>query len=186
MGYLDLDKRQAGTGATDKPRSGMNWPEPHHGMVSEYQQSGIPFAVTHSVGSESNARMVTINLPYVSQWVAIRVVSSAVATTASAATKVKIGFGDASSTKGVQGENYVDEDFVNAVGVMRLKTKQIKVWVHADINDCVISVLAGLTNVRDFPSMDAANIVGITQESAVSASASVYGTPAIITEVDAS
>ena len=156
---------------------GMQAPGPHHGMVSEYQQSGIPFCIYHAVGSETNARLVTITLPYVSRWIGMRVTQTA--------DTCQIGFGNYSSSKGVQGENYILPSLVNVMGRMEIKCKKIYVYVPANIDDCVIQIVAGLTSIRDFPDLDVADLTGITQEAAVASTTTQYGTAAIILEEDA-
>lgn len=168
MSYRDLDKRQAGTGATDKPRAGMNWPRPHHGMVSEYQQSGIPFVYYKSVSTIGSDQVVTLTLPYVSRWIKL--------TLGGTMTGVKVGFADIASA-GIQGDNYITGATMNAITVpLELKCKVIKIFIPNASDDVIIELVAGLTNVRDFPAIESeADIPGISTAAAVSGvSSAIY------------
>lgn len=162
--YQDVDKRSANTDNQGRPRAGSHWPAPHHGMVSEYQQSGIPFVLTEAVGDQSGNKVAVINFPYVTRWVFLRLSSSADATLAN----VDVGFGDYSSSLGVQGDNFVHASVINAVVVpLELKCKKIKIFVPNAMNDLVIKVVAGLTSVPVFPDLDEVNLQGITTGAAI-------------------
>ena len=161
MSYYDRDKTGGNAG-------GMHWPAPHHGLVSEYQQSGTPFVFYKSQSDPEENSIITITLPYVSRWIKISVVS--------AGNTCKVGFGDFSASKGVQGTNYVMANVLTAITTpLELKCKVIKIYVP-DGQAPVINLIAGLTNVRDFPSLDEENLSGITTSTAVSAAgqAAIY------------
>ena len=175
--YFNVDR----TAAKRDASGGLHYAEPHHGMVSEYQQSGFPFAFSKSIGGLSGDQLVTIKLPYVSRWVKIYLGGTV--------TGVKVGFADHTTTKGIQGDNYVtgaacNNLFVNAC---ELKCKVIMIHIPDAVNDLVINVLAGLTNIRQFPNIHGvkgegdnhADIVGVNQEAAVASSSTTHGFDAI-------
>lgn len=154
MSYYDIDK----TGNA----GGSQWPAPHHGMVSEYQQSGIPFVYYKSVGDLSGDKIVTLTLPYVSRWIYL--------TIGGTLTNVRVGFADVSSTAGIQEDNYILPATLNAITVpLEIKCKKILIFVPDAITDLTISLLAGLTSVRDFPDIHReADLSGISTAAAVS------------------
>lgn len=161
MSYYDIDR--AGNAG------GTQWPEPHHGMVSEYQQSGIPFVFFKSQSDPTENSIITITLPYVSRWIKLSVVS--------AGNTCRVGFGDFSSTKGVQGDNYIMANVLTAITTpLEIKCKVIKIFVPNG-QAPVINLVAGLTNVRQFPDIEReADLSGITTSAAVSAAgqAAIY------------
>lgn len=161
---------------------GLHYAEPHHGMVSEYQQSGFPFVFYKAAGALSGDKLVTLTLPYVSRWVRIKLTSVSDASV----TAVRVGFGDYTTTKGIQGANYITADAINAITApLELKCKKILIFVPNAMNDLVIEVIAGLTGIRQFPNIHGPenagqdNIVGVNQESAISASSTTHGFEAI-------
>jgi hypothetical protein len=154
-------------------------------MVSEYQQSGIPFVLTEAVGGQTGNKVAVINFPFVTRWVFLRFSSS----TDAALAGVNVGFGDYTSSLGVQGDNYVHASIINAIVVpMELKCQKIKIYVPNAMNDLIIKVVAGLTSVPAFPDLDEANLQGITTGAAIAGTKSnglrtlpatvVYETPA--------
>ena len=141
---------------------GLQAPRAHHGMVSEYQQSGVPFVFYKTLSDPGEHSIITLTLPFVTRWIKLSVVSSG--------NTCRVGFGDYSSSKGVQGANYILANVLTAItSPLELKCKVIKIYVPNG-QAPTINLIAGLTNVRDFPGLDDEDIVGITQESAVTAS----------------
>jgi len=172
MSYFDRDKTSGNQG-------GSQWPEPHHGMVSEYQQSGFPFAYYKSVSDLTGDKLITLTLPYVSRWVKMYLGGTL--------TGVKVGFADYTTTKGIQGDNYVTGAASNLLfnTSIEMKVKVILIHVPDAINDLEINLLAGLTNIRNFPNIHLpkgsapADIIGVNQEASVTQSANVPGFDAI-------
>jgi len=152
---------------------GIDTPYPDHNMASEYISSGVPFVFYKSVGTVSADSVITITLPYVSRWIKLSVVSSA--------GTCRVGFGDVSGSKGVQGANYITAPVMTAITTpLELKCKIIKIFVPSGQNDCVINLVAGLTNVRTFPPVEITeDLTGITQEAAVTGTATVAAQAAI-------
>lgn len=150
---------------------GLQAPRVHHGMASEYQCSGIPFVFYKTISNPGANSIITLTLPFVSRWIKLSVVSSG--------NTCRVGFGDYSSSKGVQGANYVLANVLTAITTpLEMKCKIIKIYVPSG-QAPTINLIAGLTNVRDFPGLDDADIVGITQEAAVTASTTKAGQVAI-------
>ena len=177
MSYYDRDKTSGNQG-------GSQWPEPHHGMVSEYQQSGFPFAFYKSVGGLSGDKLITITLPYVSRWLKIFL--------AGTLSDVKVGFADYTTTKGIQGANYITGTASNQLfnTACEIKCKVILIHVPNATNDLEINILGGLTNIRQFPNIhlpkgsSPADIVGVNQDAAVTASSTTHGFAAIYAVAD--
>jgi hypothetical protein len=163
--YFDVDRAGYYPG-------GIETPYPDHNMASEYLASGVPFVFYKEVSDPGENSIITITFPYVTRWVSISITNSAT---------TRLGFGDVSSTKGVQGSNYILPAHLTAAngGPFELKCKRLKIYVPNG-QAPKISIIAGLTNVRDFPPVETtADITGITQEAAVTKTATKAGTEAI-------
>ena len=157
-GYYDRDLNTSGS----SPYGGTHYPSPHHGMVSEYQQSGIPFVYYKAVGGLSGNKIVQIEFPHVTRWLKVKIGGTL--------TAVKVGFGDYDGTSdgGVQGSNHILPATLNAITVpLELKCKKLLVYVPDAVNDLTIEVIAGMTNVREFPDLSQRNLLGITTEAEV-------------------
>ena len=74
--YQNVDNPRNSATTVRQGSGGLHAPEPHHGMVSEYQVSGFPFVFYKSVGALSGDKLVTITLPYVSRWIRQRYLQS--------------------------------------------------------------------------------------------------------------
>ena len=168
MSYYDRDR--------SNNAKGMQYPKSHHGNVAEYQQSGVPFVFYKEVGALSGNKIITLTLPYVSRWVYL--------TLGGTVTNVVVGFADVSGSAGIQGDNYIKAADLNAITVpLELKCKKILIKVPDTCNDLTISLLAGLTGVREFPDIHRTeSIAGISTSAAVSnVSDAVYSTAAYAT-----
>ena len=117
------------------------WPSPHHGMVSEYQTSGVPF-VTSSITNEAGGTTpICIQFPFVTRWIVVHNTNKTNGDT------LRIGF-TSNGVKGVNGlKNYFLLDGLEQTP--RLELKCDKIWFLADdgAKPCGFSVVAGLTNV---------------------------------------
>jgi hypothetical protein len=161
MSYLDLDRADAA--------ASMRYPKPNHNNAAEYQQSGVPFVFYKALGDLSGAKIVTLTLPYVSRWIYL--------TLGGTLTNVMVGFSDVASTAGIQADNHIPAATLNGISVpLELKCKRILIEVPNNINDLTISLIAGLTSVREFPDIhNTADISGISTTAAVAGvAAAVY------------
>ena len=177
--HRDYDKKNQSTSAVKNyDLGGIHVATPHHNHAAEYQMSGVPFVAYHSVGTVSADSIIDINFPYVTRWVFLRL--------AGTLADVKVGFSDASTSAGVQGTNYIGANSINAITVpLELKCKNIKVFIPNTVNDIKIEVLAGLTNIRDFPDISGAGISGISTTAAIVGSATANAELAVFVKSDA-
>ena len=106
---------------------GLQYAQPHHNHVAEYQQSVIPFVS----GSTGNGQPYAFNFPYVTRFI---VVSN------SSDTDLKIGF----TAAGIAANQYFTVQASSTSPRLEVKTKQL--WVDAS-NNKTYEVFAGLTNV---------------------------------------
>lgn len=176
-GYYDRDRNTRWPDGSpnfdsDNPVGGtMNHAYSHHMNSNEYIASGTPFVHTQTIadsgwtagsGGKYKDRMFTVTFPYVTRWLMIRVTEPDGTT---AATDIKIGFGIANSnTEGVASTNYVTTAVTNGV---RLELKCKKLYFVQPGSDQgegahTVEIIAGLTNVRDFPVTTDRYISGIT------------------------
>lgn len=115
-----------------------NWPKPHHGMVSEYQSSGVPF-VTASASSELSTTPICVKFPYVTRWVQV------INTDSVASHDLRFGFTQ-NGVSGTVSANYV---VLNGnTSTDRLEVKCTELWLRRNVNtNTSFAVVAGLTNV---------------------------------------
>lgn len=117
-----------------------NWPAPHHGMVSEYQASGVPF-VTSSATNEVGTSAVRVSFPFVTRWVEVFNTDSAVADT------IRVGF----TSNGVLGVGATNANYLilsggQNTGRLELKCAEMYFRQHG-ASASSFSLIAGLTNV---------------------------------------
>ena len=124
----------------------INYPRPHHGSASEFQVSGFPF-VTGSATNEANtSSAIRIPFPYVTQFIQITNMDDADA--------IAVAF----TANGLEGAETANRFVIPAATcgpVLPIKCKEI--FVGAVANTATFTVVAGLTNVRDFPIMTGSN-----------------------------
>lgn len=114
-----------------------------------------------------------INFPFVTKWLMVRVFRS---DTGAEIDTINVGFGHYDEDDGVENVNYVRSSLLNGT-MLELKCKRIYISIpgtYAGTDGTLgsgvsvkVEVLAGLTNVRDFPVFDngeAQMIPGITSE----------------------
>lgn len=111
-----------------------HWPVPHHGMVSEYQSSGVPF-VTSSANSEVSTSPIGVSFPFVSRWIMI---------TNTGGSALRFGF-SSNGVSSVSSANY----YILSGGqtTERLELKCDKVFFRQHNGPTSFSLIAGLTNV---------------------------------------
>lgn len=120
----------------------LSHPRPHHGHVSEYQQSSIPF-----LQELTNVSNTKVDFPFVTRYIVISNPSD---------TAVQIAF----SSTGNANSQYIKIPPATVSPRLELKVKSI--WVTTNGNK-EINILAGLTNIKaaDFPDITGlAGIVG--------------------------
>jgi len=115
-----------------------NWPSPHHGMVSEYQASGVPF-VTSSATNEVGTSPISVSFPFVTRWIEV------FNTDSTAADTLRIGF----TNNGVSSNpnaNYFILSGGQTTGRLELKCNQVWFRQHGG-SPTSFTLIAGLTNV---------------------------------------
>ena len=124
----------------------VNWARPHHGHASEYQVHGFPF-ITGSVDGEVATSVSTVvSFPYVTQFVQI--------TCFDGADGLLVGF----SENGVAQAETSNAFYVppnTAYPVLEVKCREI--FFRAASNTSGFTIVAGLTNVIDFPALSGSN-----------------------------
>lgn len=124
-----------------------NWPKPHHGMVAEYQASGIPF-VTSSASGEAATTPIQIKFPYVTRWVQVFNTDTN--------GDLRVGF----TQNGVNASPTKNCVVLNKLlSTVRWEIKCTSIWLRNDTLNSTFSVIAGLTNVPsgDFFLMSGSN-----------------------------
>jgi len=109
------------------------WPKANHGMVAEYQQSGVPYVTSSHATSDGESFI----FPFVTRWVMIANDSGA---------DIKVGF----TQNGID-SNPFDNYLVVKDGVWtdRLELKCQRIFVKGTYSaGNQFSILAGLTNVE--------------------------------------
>lgn len=115
-----------------------NWPAPHHGMVSEYQASGVPF-VTSSATNEVATTPVSVSFPFVTRWIEV------FNTDSTAADTIRVGF-TSNGVKNVPDANYLILSGGQNTGRLELKCNQLWFRQHG-LSPTSFTLIAGLTNV---------------------------------------
>ena len=121
----------------------LNWPNPHHGFVPEYQVSSWPYVTSSQIVTANDIKEV--QFPGVTRWIKIHNVDHG-------GTKV-MKFGFAQNCFKAVNSNY----FTLHAGEMteRLELKCTSIFITADNNTTPFSVIAGYTNIStgSFPNL---------------------------------
>ena len=119
----------------------LQYPRPHHGSSAEFQAHGFPYATGSVAGEVGTTTPIKITFPYVTQFVQVSNPD---------ANGLYVGF----TENGIKGTETANRYFVAATSagpVIPVKCKEVFVLAHASTSG--FTVVAGLTNVRDFPVM---------------------------------
>jgi hypothetical protein len=114
------------------------WPSPHHNFVPEYQQSGIPFAITYTAVGDTWQQL---DFPAVTRWIHIYTTQD-----------IRINFNDDITKVGSAIAHTDNTNFVAVIPAgqsirFELKCKNIN-FRRSGNQDAQISIIAGLTNVH--------------------------------------
>ncbi len=126
----------------------INYPRPHHGSASEYQVSGFPYVTGSAATEVSTSNALAISFPYVTQFIQVTNIGG---------NDLLIGF----SENGVKGNVtshriLLPNDAGSNVGpVLPIKCKQL--FFLGSGGTTGFTVIAGLTNVTEFPIMTGSN-----------------------------
>jgi hypothetical protein len=123
---------------TGSQHGASHWPKPHHGLVSEYQASGIPY-LTGSSGAQTNEK---VEFPYVTRWIVVSAHGGA----------TKIGF----SSTGITNDQHIT--IPSGEISPRLELKCTDIWVTSAGG---FNLVAGLTNVTGSNFPDISTLEGI-------------------------
>lgn len=120
----------------------MNNVTPHHGMVSEYQASGIPF-VTSSQANEVSTTPIKVSFPYVTRWVQVANANL------TAGDDLRVGFTQNGVSSAPNANYFVLKGGPTNTSMPRWEVKCTELWfVRHGSADTSFSVMAGLTNVK--------------------------------------
>ena len=127
----------------------ISYAKPHHGSTAEFQVSGFPF-VTGSTSSEvGNSNPVKVTFPYVSQFIQVTNIGSNI---------LYVGFTE-NGVKGTDTEHrfqiFKDNTSERTTPVLPIKCKELYFLSAASTTG--FQVVAGLTNVREFPVLSGSN-----------------------------
>ena len=126
----------------------MQYPKPHHGSTSEFQVSGFPF-VTSSIADEvGTSAAIKVKFPYVTQFIQVTNIGG---------NPLLVGFSE-NGVKGAVTANrfLVGKDAGDQVSpVLPIKCKEL--FFLGSGGDTGFSVVAGLTNVLEFPILTGSN-----------------------------
>jgi len=131
----------------------QHYAPPGHGMVSEYQASGVPFV--SSSASMVNTTVEKFTFPYVSRHITIF---------NSGSTPVRVGFTENGVNANPENSNYFLVLGMSNTPRFELKCDEIFVRKDAGTDPNIVSVIAGMTNVprKNFFVMSGSNgVVGV-------------------------
>tara|TARA_R110000824_G_scaffold41100_4_gene122612 strand:+ start:2617 stop:3012 length:396 start_codon:yes stop_codon:yes gene_type:complete len=119
----------------------LSYARPHHGSTSEFQVSGFPFVTGSASGEATTSTPIKVVFPYVTQFVQVSNPD---------ANGLYVGFTE-NGTKGTETKNryYVPPTSAGPV----IPVKCTEVFIMAAASTSSFTVIAGLTNVKDFPVM---------------------------------
>ena len=126
----------------------IQYPRPHHGSASEYQVHGFPYVTGSATDEVTTSAALAVRFPYVTQFIQVTNIGS---------NDLLIGF----SEHGVKGSVtshriLLPNDAGSNVGpVLPVKCKEV--FFLGSGGDTGFTIIAGLTNVSEFPVMTGSN-----------------------------
>ena len=131
----------------------LNWVKPGHNSAAEYQVSGVPYVTSSAATEVGTSTAVRVRFPYVTRWVTVASLDAA------AGDNLYVGF----TENGVK-SNPTANRFVVIAGstTPRLEVRCKELWFLAAASTTGFSVMAGLTNAKEFPVVSGSNgFVGV-------------------------
>ena len=123
----------------------IHYAKAHHGSTSEFQVSGFPFVTGSASGEAGASTPIRVAFPYVTQFLQVSNPD---------ANGLYVGFTE-NGIKGTETKNryYVPPSSAGPV----IPVKCTEVFILAAENTTSFTIVAGLTNVREFPTMSGSN-----------------------------
>ena len=123
----------------------LQYPLAHHGSTSEFQVSGFPFVTGSASGEVDTTTPVKVIFPYVTQFIQVSNPD---------ANGLYVGF----TENGITGTETKNRYYVppSSAGPV-IPVKCTEVFILAAASTTSFTVIAGLTNVRDFPTISGSN-----------------------------
>jgi hypothetical protein len=123
----------------------ISYARPHHGSTAEFQVSGFPFVTGSATGEAGTTTPIKVVFPYVTQFVQVSNPDS---------NGLYVGF----TENGIKGTETTNRYFVPASSAGPvIPVKCTEVFILAAASTTSFTVIAGLTNVKDFPIMTGSN-----------------------------
>jgi hypothetical protein len=122
----------------------INYPRPHHGSAAEFQVHGFPYVTGSSTTEVGTSVPIKINFPYATQFIQVTNIG---------ANDLFIGF-TANGVKGAETVNRLllpNDAGSNVSPVIPVKCRDI--FFLGSGGTTGFTVIAGLTNVKEFPLM---------------------------------
>ena len=123
----------------------LQYPRPHHGSTSEFQVHGFPYVTGSASGEAGTSTPIKVAFPYVTQFVQVSNPDS---------NGLYVGFTE-NGTKGTETTNRYYVPASSAGPVIPVKCKQV--FILAAASTTSFTVIAGLTNVKEFPIISGTN-----------------------------
>ena len=126
----------------------MQYPKPHHGSTSEFQVSGFPFVTGSTATEVGTSNAVHIKFPYVTQFVQVTNIGG---------NNLLVGFTENGVKSTVTANHFlVGKDAGDQVSpVLPIKCREL--FFLGSGGTTGFTVVAGLTNVIEFPIISGSN-----------------------------
>ena len=129
----------------------INFPKPHHGSAAEFQVSGFPFVTGSAFDEVGTSIPVRVTFPYVTQFIQVTNIGSGI---------LYVGFTE-NGVKGTETEHrfqiFKDATSERTTPVIPVKCKELYFLCGTSGRTTGFQVIAGLTNVREFPVLTGSN-----------------------------
>ncbi len=126
----------------------IHYPKAHHGSTSEFQVSGFPFVTGSSTTEVGATTPIKIGFPYVTQFIQVTNIGG---------NDLYIGF-TANGVKGAETINRIllpNDAGSNVSPVIPVKCDAV--YFLSSTSTTGFTIIAGLTNVKEFPEMTGSN-----------------------------
>ena len=126
----------------------IHYAKPHHGSASEFQVHGFPFVTSSTTSEVGTSNAISVKFPYVTQFIQVTNIGG---------NALLVGFTENGVKSAVTANNFlIGKDAGDQVSpVIPVKCKEI--FFLGSGGTTGFSLIAGLTNVTEFPVMSGSN-----------------------------
>ena len=126
----------------------ISYPRPHHGSASEYQVHGFPYVTGSTTTEVGTSTPIKVSFPFVTQFIHVTNIG---------ASDLYVGFSENGVTGTVTANRFVVPSSAGSEVSPCIPVKCREVYFLGNGGTTGFTVVAGMTNVKEFPILSGSN-----------------------------